>query len=82
MRIRPCYALLFLTALTGCRVGPNHTVPVIDTPEEWSSLEVADAPIAITADYSLVHWWEQFKDPFLNEYMDKTLRKVVSITNM
>lgn len=72
MRFKSYYALLLLTMLTaGCRVGPEHGVPFVETPENWNSLENAPSPVTTDLDHNLVCWWDQFNDPFLNEYMER-----------
>jgi multidrug efflux system outer membrane protein len=68
MKINTPYTLLILaTLLTGCRVGPNHCVPPVEMPEEW----ISSGNMPVDPDHSLVDWWCQFNDPFLNEYIER-----------
>jgi multidrug efflux system outer membrane protein len=72
MRFKSCYALLLLTTLaTSCRFGPEHAVPYVETPENWNTLENITTSVPIDPDHSLVCWWEQFNDPYLNEFMER-----------
>jgi multidrug efflux system outer membrane protein len=50
-------------------LGPNYSRPEVDVPESWRlSLEKATA-------VANVPWWEQFKDPVLNQYIQTSLEE-------
>jgi multidrug efflux system outer membrane protein len=50
-------------------LGPNYSRPEVDVPESWRlSLEKATA-------VANVPWWEQFKDPVLNQYIQTALEE-------
>lgn len=54
-------------ALAGCLMGPNYKRPSIDTPQAYR--------VEIKAANDLINsaWWEQFKDPVLNELIKTAL---------
>ena len=53
--------LIALLALTGCTLGPDYVRPPIDMPQAFRFADPKAREVANTA------WWEQFKDPALNE---------------
>ena len=60
-------AVLFsFLALSGCALGPEHSRPNLDLPEQWKPG---------TADSGAVrnHWWELFQDPTLDALVDRAL---------
>jgi multidrug efflux system outer membrane protein len=60
-------SLILLTS--GCMVGPNYQRPQVDTPQTWRFEDKEAKDLANTA------WWEQFKDPVLNELIQVALRE-------
>jgi multidrug efflux system outer membrane protein len=55
--------------LSSCMLGPNYGRPDIDIPQGWRlSVEKASA-------VANVSWWEQFKDPVLNKYIQTSLEQ-------
>jgi multidrug efflux system outer membrane protein len=54
-------ALIVFFLLTGCMLGPDYKRPTVETPQAWRFDEKEAKDLANTA------WWEQFKDPVLNE---------------
>jgi multidrug efflux system outer membrane protein len=54
-------------ALAGCMMGPNYKRPTIDTPTAYRVEVKAAADLINSA------WWEQFKDPVLNELIKTAL---------
>lgn len=54
-------------ALAGCMMGPDYKRPAIDTPKAYR--------VEIKAANDLINsaWWEQFKDPVLNELIKTAL---------
>jgi outer membrane protein, multidrug efflux system len=61
-------ALLLALVLGGCLVGPDYRRPSLDTPTGWRFGEQEARDLADTA------WWEQFRDPVLNELIREALR--------
>jgi multidrug efflux system outer membrane protein len=58
-----CFSLL----LAGCAVGPEYERPMVETPDAWRITVEEAADTANTA------WWEQFRDPVLNELINTAL---------
>jgi len=61
-----CVAVLLAP---GCMMAPDYVRPPVDSPAAWR-VDYADA-----ADTANVRWWEQFKDPVLNQLVDTALRE-------
>ena len=63
--------LIFLAAfsLFGCMMGPNYQRPDIDTPQSWRFEDKEAKDVANTT------WWEQFKDPVLNDLIQTALKE-------
>ncbi len=62
-------SILLALVLSGCMLGPNYSRPDVDVPQDWRlSLEKATS-------VANVPWWEQFKDPVLNQYVETALEK-------
>lgn len=63
-------AILALTTLAGCTVGPNHVAPDAKSPSTWP--EPLESGLASdTAD--LREWWRTFNDPTLDSLIDRAL---------
>lgn len=68
--MRSSYTLsLIVLALAGCAVGPDYRRPAIDTPNAFRFEEKDVKDVANTA------WWEQFRDPVLNELIGIAIRE-------
>ena len=67
--MRSFWAVVLCLALGGCLVGPDYRRPVLDTPQDWRFGEKETRELADTA------WWEQFRDPVLNELIAVALRE-------
>jgi outer membrane protein, multidrug efflux system len=62
--------ILFLAVLlAGCTVGPDYKRPKIEIPQSWRFEDKEARDVANTA------WWEQFKDPVLNELIGIALQE-------
>ena len=59
--------LWMLVLLTGCMVGPDPEDPGICMPESYD-----EAPQQ-TEEIDLAHFWNQFDDPLLNDFVDEAL---------
>lgn len=68
MRKGMTVALMALLA-SGCMMGPDYFRPAVDMPAAWRVAEQDAKDLADTA------WWEQFKDPVLNELVAAALRE-------
>lgn len=64
---KPPLALLLYLGLAGCRVGPDYQHPEIDIPAAY---RYADKE---ARDLSNTLWWEQFRDPVLNDLIRTAL---------
>jgi multidrug efflux system outer membrane protein len=66
--LRACAALLAAVALAGCMVGPDYHRPEVEAPKEFR--------VGIQAAGDLVNsaWWEQFRDPVLNDLIKTALQ--------
>ncbi|MAK55839.1 MAG: RND transporter [Pusillimonas sp.] len=66
-------AYLFVLALAGCAMGPNYTVPEVNTGEQFENQEgwVRAQPDAAAA--LRLNWWTLFDDPLLNGLMEEVL---------
>lgn len=71
MRRLPCLRWLLLGAglLAGCTVGPDYQRPAIDMPQAFR-FQGNEAPEMANS-----LWWEQFRDPTLNELIAVALRE-------
>ena len=67
--MRHLWALFLCLALGGCLAGPDYRRPALDTPQQWRFGEKEARELADTA------WWEQFRDPVLNELIAAALRE-------
>lgn len=60
------FSILFAS---GCMMGPNYQRPQVDSPQTWRFEDKEAKDVANTA------WWEQFKDPVLNDLILIALRE-------
>lgn len=63
------FFLSFILFASSCMVGPNYQRPQVDTPRTWRFEDKEAKDVANTA------WWEQFKDPVLNELIQIALQE-------
>jgi outer membrane protein, multidrug efflux system len=84
--VKKLTALLLLTVLTGCTVGPNYKRPTVDVPGAYRGAPPVEGaqPYANTpqhtsgpAEQSLADqkWWEVFQDPQLQELIRTALKQ-------
>lgn len=57
--------------LLGCTVGPDYQKPEDAAPQNWVSQE--DPSIVRTKDTMQEEWWKNFKDPILNQLIEKAV---------
>jgi outer membrane protein, multidrug efflux system len=63
------FILFFAAVLAGCTVGPDYKRPKIEIPQSFRFEDKEARDVANTA------WWEQFKDPVLNELIGIALQE-------
>ncbi|MFO1413912.1 MAG: efflux transporter outer membrane subunit [Burkholderiales bacterium] len=68
-KLRLACALGAALLAAACTVGPDYARPAIDTPAAWR----IDYPKA--ADVANTAWWEQFRDPMLDDLIATALRE-------
>lgn len=61
------FGIALILSLSGCMLGPDYRRPRVDVPETWRFQESEVRDVADTA------WWEQFRDPVLNELIQSGL---------
>jgi multidrug efflux system outer membrane protein len=64
-RSLPWFVVLF--ALAGCKLGPDYKRPPVDAPKAFRFEDKDAAELVNTA------WWEQFKDPVMNDLIKSAL---------
>lgn len=60
----------FALAVSACTVGPDHLLPLVAVPSEWSSAhrsQTAATPV-------LARWWKRLSDPVLNTMIDEAVQ--------
>lgn len=65
--------LLCLILLSGCKVGPDYSLPVTPVPVDYSE-DQADKTFTIE-DEDFFKWWTIFEDPFLNSLLEEVLQE-------
>lgn len=60
---------LIILLLNSCMLGPDYKRPSIETPSSWRFEEKQVKDVVNTS------WWEQFKDPVLNELIQTALQE-------
>ena len=56
-------------ALTGCAVGPAYQRPEVPVPARW------EVNIQQANDFANTAWWDQFRDPVLNQLIQTALQE-------
>ena len=65
-------ALVLVTVLAGCAVGPDYKRPALDSPAAYRTAGDATAP-AGTNSFADLDWWQVFQDPQLSDYLSEAL---------
>ena len=60
--------VVLLTALPGCKVGPDYVPPQTEMPDKWTEEAVAGLEDGTAEMHT---WWKQFNDPLLDELIAK-----------
>ena len=55
-----------MSALVGCKVGPNYAPPMPHVPETWSQETPPEIQLAPQYDLMDTSWWTVFRDPALD----------------
>jgi len=66
--MRSIIYLVFLFAVSGCKVGPAYKPPQVEIPENWKT-----ESIEVEKFENVGCWWEIFHDPLLNELEEKAI---------
>jgi len=61
---------VLLALVTGCAVGPNYKQPAVPAPDQYREVQGPPPSAPSLADQP---WWEVFKDPKLQAYIDQAL---------
>jgi len=69
-------ALLSVTLLSGCAVGPNYSAPPVEALGVPGAYGVAAAP---AGPIDLTVWWRQFNDPLLTDLIGRATRANLDI---
>src|SRR5260370_21879258 len=70
-RVVTCMALLTLSLLCGCMVGPNYRKPAMPVPPAFEEQHSDGASGAASSSSS--DWWRVFQDPVLNDLEGKAV---------
>ena len=68
-------AMMSLSLVAGCRVGPNYHRPVVQPPTAFRDLSENPQAQAQAASYADLPWWQVFQDPQLQELIRTALRQ-------
>ena len=68
-------AMMSLSLVAGCRVGPNYHRPVVQPPTAFRDLSENPQAQAHAASYADLPWWQVFQDPQLQELIRTALKQ-------
>jgi len=68
-------AMISLSLVAGCRVGPNYHRPVVQPPTAFRDLSENPQAQAQAASYADLPWWQVFQDPQLQELIRTALKQ-------
>jgi len=68
-------AMMSLSLVAGCRVGPNYHRPVVQPPTGFRDLSENRQAQAQAASYADLPWWQVFQDPQLQELIRTALKQ-------
>jgi multidrug efflux system outer membrane protein len=68
-------AMMSLSLVAGCRVGPNYHRPVVQPPTAFRDLSENPQAQAQGASYADLPWWQVFQDPQLQELIRTALKQ-------
>lgn len=70
-------ALLSVSLLAGCMVGPDYQVPHMRLPTSWASNKDKGAH----RPPQLAHWWTRLNDPLLTDYVERAVRGNLNVAS-
>src|SRR5256886_15672921 len=68
-------AMMSLSLVSGCRVGPNYHRPVVQPPTAFRDLSENSQAQAQAASNADLPWWQVFQDPQLQELIRTALKQ-------
>jgi NodT family efflux transporter outer membrane factor (OMF) lipoprotein len=70
-------SMAIIPTLSGCTVGPDYAPPALTLPARY------DGPVAApaAAEPDLSDWWRQFKDPVLDQLVDRALSQNLDLAS-
>lgn len=68
--------ILIVFSLSGCHRSVKYTVPPVEAPSKFPSSAKTDRHLR---DLPYLKWWQQFKDPQLNQLIEQGLNKNLDI---
>src|SRR5436190_23721097 len=68
-------AMMSLSLVAGCRVGPNYHRPVVQPPTAFRDLSENPQAQAQAASFADLPWWQAFHDPQLQELIRTALKQ-------
>jgi len=68
-------AMMSLSLVAGCRVGPNYHRPFVQPPTAFRDLSENPQAQAQAASYADLPWWQVFQDPQLQELIRTALKQ-------
>ncbi len=68
-------AVLICGLFAGCKVGPNYSRPLVQTPTTYRDLQANPQLQAQAASYADLPWWQVFQDPKLQELIRTALKQ-------
>ncbi len=68
-------AMISLSLVAGCSVGPNYHRPVVQPPTAFRDLSENPQAQAQAASYADLPWWQVFQDPQLQELIRTALKQ-------
>ncbi|MDU6439480.1 MULTISPECIES: efflux transporter outer membrane subunit [Enterobacterales] len=69
-------AVLAITLISGCTVGPDFKRPTAEAPNDWTTWRSGDAALHALPGGTAVsdnQWWKRYNDPVLSALVDKAL---------
>src|SRR6266853_6987283 len=68
-------AMISLSLVAGCRVGPNYHRPVVQPPKAFRDLSESPQAQTQAASFADLPWWQVFQDPQLQELIRTALKQ-------
>lgn len=68
-------AVLLMTAVSGCVVGPDYQKPIVNMPFSWGN----KAATKQEKPAQLAEWWKRFNDPLLNALVDESVEGSLTV---